>query len=192
MKRAICLVCLGLAGCSGESTGGAETTGSTTTDTGTTTETASESGTTTGTPDGPKRLVVFTRTAGFVHSAIPVARDALSQRAEAEGWEVVLTDDGGFFTADNLAGVSVVAFVLTSDDVLDDAQQAVFEDFIRNGGGFVGVHAATATEQGWEWYGGLTGARFAGHPAAWSGRHTRRPGTCRPSGRGRTSGIPSC
>src|SRR5690242_7498110 len=93
-----CILMLALAGCGGESTG------TTATDTGTTTETGAggtggttSTGTGTMTPSGPKKLVVFTRTAGFVHSSIPVARAALAERAAAEGWELVDTDDAAFF-----------------------------------------------------------------------------------------------
>src|SRR5690606_34575712 len=36
--------------------------------------------------------------------------------------------------------------------------------FIRGGGGFVGIHAASDTEHDWEWYGQLVGAYFNRHP----------------------------
>lgn len=38
------------------------------------------------------------------------------------------------------------------------------EQFIRNGGGFMGVHAAADTEYDWPWYGELVGAWFHKHP----------------------------
>jgi hypothetical protein len=37
--------------------------------------------------------------------------------------------------------------------------------FIRNSGGFVGIHAAVDTEHGWPWYEELVGAYFRSHPA---------------------------
>src|SRR4051794_20978229 len=36
--------------------------------------------------------------------------------------------------------------------------------FSREGGGYVGVHAAADTEYDWPFYGTLVGARFASHP----------------------------
>ena len=53
----------------------------------------------------------------------------------------------------------------TTGDVLDEAQQAAFEGYIRAGGGYVGVHAAADTEYSWPWYGELVGAYFNSHPA---------------------------
>ena len=44
-------------------------------------------------------------------------------------------------------------------------QQAAFERYIANGGGWVGIHAASDTEYDWQWYGGLVGAYFDQHPA---------------------------
>jgi uncharacterized protein len=58
-----------------------------------------------------------------------------------------------------------VVFLSTTGNVLDDQQQAAFEQYIRSGGGFVGVHAATDTEYDWPWYGRLVGAYFKSHPA---------------------------
>jgi type 1 glutamine amidotransferase len=49
--------------------------------------------------------------------------------------------------------------------VLNDAQQAAFEQYIRSGKGFVGIHAATDTEYDWPWYNRLVGAYFSSHPA---------------------------
>ena len=37
------------------------------------------------------------------------------------------------------------------------------ENFIKNGKGFVGVHAASDTEYEWQWYGDLVGAYFMNH-----------------------------
>jgi len=56
-------------------------------------------------------------------------------------------------------------FLNTTGDVLDEGQQGAFEGYIRGGGGYVGVHAAADTEDGWAFYGELVGARFASHPA---------------------------
>ena len=47
---------------------------------------------------------------------------------------------------------------------MDEAEQGELEQFIRDGGGFVGIHAAADTEYEWPWYGKLVGAYFNGHP----------------------------
>ena len=53
----------------------------------------------------------------------------------------------------------------TDSEVLDEAGRRAFERYIRAGGGWVGVHAAAASEYGWSWYGQLLGAYFLAHPA---------------------------
>ena len=74
------------------------------------------------------------------------------------------TEDPAAFTADRLRGYRAVVFLSTTGDVLDRPQEEAFEAYIRAGGGFAGVHAATDTEYGWEWFGRLVGGRFATHP----------------------------
>jgi cytochrome c len=49
-------------------------------------------------------------------------------------------------------------------DVLNDEQQNIFEQYIKAGNGYVGVHSASDTEYDWPFYGKLVGAYFAGHP----------------------------
>ena len=68
------------------------------------------------------------------------------------------------FTDESLARYKAVVFLSTTGDVLNAAQEAAFERFIRRGGGFVGVHSAADTEYDWPFYGALVGAYFAGHP----------------------------
>jgi cytochrome c len=124
--------------------------------------------TTPATPQQPPsdfRVLVFTKSAGFRHSSIPVAVEALRELGTRNRFTVDATEDAGAFTDANLARYAVVAFVLTTGDVLDDARQAAFQRYIRFGGGFVGVHSAADTEYAWRWYGRLVGAYFKSHPA---------------------------
>ena len=64
-----------------------------------------------------------------------------------------------------MASYDAVVFLSTTGEVLDPAQQAAFEHYLRGNRGFVGVHSASDTEYGWAWYGELVGAYFANHPA---------------------------
>jgi type 1 glutamine amidotransferase len=111
------------------------------------------------------RILVFTRTAGFRHESIPDAVAAVRLLGAESGFGVDATEDPGAFTDAGLSAYDAVVFLLTTGDVLDDAQQGAFERYIRNGRGFVGVHSASDTEYGWPFYGELVGAPFAGHPA---------------------------
>jgi len=110
------------------------------------------------------RVLVFTKTAGFRHASIPDGIKALKQLGTKHRFTVEATEDADVFSDESLKHYEVVVFLNTTGDVLSDAQQAAFERFIRNGGGFVGVHSATDTEYDWPWYGRLVGAYFAGHP----------------------------
>ena len=76
------------------------------------------------------------------------------------------TEDAAAFTDANLARYDVVVWLTTTGDVLTDAQQAAFERYIRAGGGYAGIHAASDTEYDWAWYGGLVGAYFRDHPGS--------------------------
>ncbi len=110
------------------------------------------------------KVLVFSKTAGFRHASITNGLAAIRQLGTNNHFDVVATENAADFNATNLAQFAAVIFLSTTGDVLDVAQQAVFENYIRAGGGFVGIHAASDTEYSWPWYGGLVGAWFSGHP----------------------------
>src|SRR5215470_10558643 len=111
------------------------------------------------------RALVFSKTTGFRHDSIPNGIAAIRQLGQQNNFAVDATEDSSLFTDANLSRYQTVIFLNTTGDALDNGQQAAFERYIRNGGGFVGVHSATDTEYDWAWYGGLVGSYFQGHPA---------------------------
>ncbi|MBC6458330.1 ThuA domain-containing protein [Actinomadura sp. HBU206391] len=113
----------------------------------------------------PPRVLVFSKTAGFRHSSIPVGVQAIEELGGGAGMVVDATEDAGAFTPENLSRYRAVVFLSTTGDVLDAGQQEAFESYISSGGGYAGVHAASDTEYDWPWYGGLVGAYFKNHPA---------------------------
>ncbi|MFI2436095.1 ThuA domain-containing protein [Streptomyces sp. NPDC018693] len=112
-----------------------------------------------------KRVLVFSKTAGFRHDSIPDGIAAVRELGATGGFSVDATEDAAAFTPSNLRRYDAVVFLSTTGDVLDAAQQRAFEDYIHRGGAYVGVHAAADTEYDWAFYGGLAGAYFASHPA---------------------------
>ncbi|WP_380166712.1 ThuA domain-containing protein [Jannaschia sp. R86511] len=110
-------------------------------------------------------VLVFSKTAGFRHGSIPSGIAAIEALGTANDFSVTATEDAEFFTEGNLEQFEVVVWLSTTGDVLNDAQQAAFEGYINDGGGFAGVHSASDTEYGWEFYGDLVGAYFSGHPS---------------------------
>ncbi|HEV7898385.1 MAG TPA: ThuA domain-containing protein [Planosporangium sp.] len=109
-----------------------------------------------------RRLLVFTRTLGYRHESIPAGVAAVRELADSS--EVDATEDPVVFTPAVLAGYDAVIFLSTSGDVLDEAGKVAFEGYIRGGGNFVGVHAASTTGYDWPFYGRLVGAWFDQHP----------------------------
>ena len=115
--------------------------------------------------DGPFKLLVFSKTKGFRHDSIETGVAAVKKLGEQNGFVVDATEDSGLFTVDVLKNYKVVMFLNTTGDVLDDQQQKVFEEYIRIGNGWMGVHSASDTEYDWPFYAKLVGAHFGGHPA---------------------------
>jgi PKD repeat protein/type 1 glutamine amidotransferase len=110
-------------------------------------------------------VLVFSKTTGFRHDSIGAGIRAVERLGAQYGFNVDATEDATQFNATNLAQYEAVVWMSTTSDVLNDTQQAAFEDYIQAGGGYVGVHAASDTEYTWPWYGQLVGAYFQSHPA---------------------------
>jgi type 1 glutamine amidotransferase len=112
----------------------------------------------------PLRIVVFSKTAGYRHDSIAPATSVLQAIAKKHDAQLETTEDAAMLVS-KLSDTDVVVFLMTTGDVLDAPQQTTFEQYIRAGGGFVGVHSAADTEYDWPFYRELNGAWFAGHPA---------------------------
>ncbi|MDY6945464.1 MAG: ThuA domain-containing protein [Pseudomonadota bacterium] len=111
-------------------------------------------------------VAVFSQTAGWHHESINEAVSAVRGLGQLHHFDVFWTEDPKrLFTDDMLAKHAVVMFLQTTGDVLNDQQQAMFERYIRRGGGFVGVHSAADTEYQWPWYNRMLGHMFVRHPA---------------------------
>lgn len=111
------------------------------------------------------KVLVFCKTAGFHHNSIEEGKAAIIKLGQEHKFGVDTSTDASVFNKANLQHYKAVIFLNTTGNILDDMQQAAFEQYIRSGGGFVGVHAATDTEYDWPWYGKLVGAYFKSHPA---------------------------
>jgi type 1 glutamine amidotransferase len=115
-------------------------------------------------PTAPIRILVYSRTVGFRHDTIEPGQRALADIAARNGGTIDITEDPLQLGA-ALTSHDVVVFLMTTGDVLGDAQQTQLEAFIRGGGGFLGVHSAADTEYDWPFYEELNGAWFSDHPA---------------------------
>jgi type 1 glutamine amidotransferase len=111
------------------------------------------------------KVLIFCKTAGFHHESIAVGIPAIIKMGQENNFDVDTTTNAAKFTVDNLKQYAAVIFLSTTGDVLNNEQQTAFEQYIKAGHGFVGVHAATDTEYDWPWYGKLVGAYFKSHPS---------------------------
>lgn len=112
----------------------------------------------------PELVLVFTKTTGYRHASIEKGVQTLRELGRQNGFIALQTDSGTDFNPQNLRNYKLVVFLSTTEEVLDDAQQKAFEGYIKNGGGYLGIHAAADTEYDWSWYGKLVGGYFESHP----------------------------
>ncbi|MEU3269610.1 ThuA domain-containing protein [Saccharomonospora sp. NPDC006951] len=120
-------------------------------------------------------LLVFSKVTNFEHDSIKAGIKAIRDLGAKNGFTVTATDDAKSFTDRNLARFDAIVFNNTnstpeSGDLLDEDQRAAFQRFVEGGGGFIGIHAASASERDWPWYEGLVGAIFDNHPDPQVGR----------------------
>ncbi len=107
----------------------------------------------------PPRILLLTKSSGFEHSVIKHDRTGTSHverimtpLVEQMGGALTATKDASLINADNLENYDVVIFytsgVLTekgedgNPPMTEEGLEAFF-DWIRNGGGFIGLHSAT-------------------------------------------------
>ena len=112
----------------------------------------------------PPNILIFSKTKAFRHECIGPGSAALQSYLKEKGISSTFSEDSSLFTAASLKDFDVVMFFQTTGNVLDSVQQIAFQNYIRSGKGFVGVHSAADTEYDWPWYGKLVGAYYASHP----------------------------
>lgn len=115
-------------------------------------------------PKSEFRVLVFSKTEGYRHDSIETGAAAIRNLGLTYGFTVHRSEDATIFNDHGLSPYRVIVFLNTSGTIFNDDQRDAFKRFIKNGGGFVGIHAAADTEHDWAWYGGLVGAHFASHP----------------------------
>jgi len=112
-----------------------------------------------------KKILVFSKTAGYRHtSSIDAGKKYIIELGKKNKFTVDTTESADAFTTENLKQYAAVIFLCTTGNVLNEVQQKAFEEFIHNGGGYVGLHSSADTEYDWPWFGELNGAYFKSHP----------------------------
>jgi type 1 glutamine amidotransferase len=116
-----------------------------------------------------KALLVTTDN-GWHHESLNYGVVALKEMAAKQFFDLTYFENPRGFTDKYLEQFKVVIFLHTSGNIFDSAQKKVMERFIQSGKGFVGIHSASDTEYGWEWYTKLVGRSFKTHPAIQTAR----------------------
>lgn len=116
-------------------------------------------------PKKINRVLVFSLTKGFRHKSIKEGILAIKKLGAENNFEVDTCETTGSFTVENLSKYRTLVFLNpTGSKVFSDEQKQALKTYINNGGGLVGIHAATDFCYEWEWYGRMIGAFFANHP----------------------------
>jgi type 1 glutamine amidotransferase len=135
-------------------------------------------------PKQPRKILIFSRTAGFRHDSIPVGVQAITLLGDKTGaYKAHHTEDESFFEPEKLKTFDAVFMLNTTGDCLrpklenkeeakerEEKLKQSLDDFVSGGKGLIGVHSATDTYAGWKGYNKMMGGAFAGHP--W---HTKVP-----------------
>ena len=102
-------------------------------------------------PKRPRKVLVLSKAAGFVHSCIPLAAKMMEEMGARTGaWTATVTYDSAAITADNLKQYDLLFLNNTTGAFLDDAndpaataaRKKALLDFVRSGKGLAGIHAA--------------------------------------------------
>ena len=118
-----------------------------------------------------KHVLIFTKNGltlkgekGFVHKNIPTSIKALKEICELEKIKTTVSEDASVFNESNLAQYDAIIFSNANNEVFDtEEQKQAFQQFIRNGGGFVIIHSSIAVERDSPWYWSLSGGKFVRH-----------------------------
>ncbi|MCM8525446.1 MAG: ThuA domain-containing protein, partial [Lentisphaeraceae bacterium] len=119
--------------------------------------------------DRVRKILVLSKSFGFKHKSTEYGDYALQKIADKTGaFSFTFSEDVNDYSLENLKKFDAV--FLNNNTGIEkflstEKQQREFEQYVREGGGIIGVHAAS--DGGWENYIKLIGGRFAGHP--WGG-----------------------
>ena len=115
------------------------------------------------------RVLVYTKNQVgpklYVHDNIATCAEAIQKLGAANGFAVDVSGDPAVFSPENLKKYRALVFDNTNNEILEtEEQKAAFQQYIRSGGGFVGLHSASGSMRKWPWFWSLLGGKFVRHP----------------------------
>ena len=129
-------------------------------------------------PKQPRKILIFSKTAGFRHASIATGAKAIAMLGEKTGAFTSLhTEDESFFEPERLKNFDGVLMLNTTNEVFkpkigtpeeiskrEEMLKKSFKDFVSGGKGLMGIHAATDTYHNWPDYATMMGGTFLQHP----------------------------
>lgn len=116
------------------------------------------------------RILVFSRTEGYRHDAIPFGNKAIELMGKKTGaFETLFSEEMSAFEPENLKEFDAIILNNTTDLKFEDpVLRKSLLDFVRSGKGLMGIHATTDNFYDWPEAAEMLGGQFDGHP--WDGQ----------------------
>ena len=116
-----------------------------------------------------KHVLIYTKNEKgegmYIHDNIAASVAALQKICDKHGVTYDVSEDPTLYTPENLKKYDAIIFSNTNNKAFDtQAQRDAFQDYIRNGGGYMGIHSACASERDWPWFWAMSGGTFVRHP----------------------------
>lgn len=137
-------------------------------------------------PEKSRKILIFSKTGGFRHASIATGKVAFTEMGKKTGaFETVISDDLANFEADTIRSFDGILFLSTTMNPFapnkeeagkmsgkekqaaakrEETLKSNLMSFVKKGGAFIGIHAATDTFYEWEEYGEMINGFFDGHP----------------------------
>ena len=115
-------------------------------------------------PKSQRKVLVFSRALGYYHDSIPWGAAAIRVLGEKTGaYTATLSDDPAVFDRQGLSGFDAVVMNNNCGNAIPDAtHRANLLEFVRAGGGLVGIHCAAHVD--WPEFIDLLGGYSKDHP----------------------------
>jgi uncharacterized protein len=130
-------------------------------------------------PAKSRKLLVFSRSWGYKHTARPFGAKAIEIMGQKTGaYEAVLTEEDPLFEPQSLKQFDAVVLNNTNEEIFlpedfaklppadqakaaqrDEMLKKSFAEFLRAGGGLAVIHAGVASFRNWPEFGNIVGAR---------------------------------
>ncbi len=117
-----------------------------------------------------KHVLIYTKNEQgeglYIHDNIAASVKSLQNICKENNISSDVSDDPALFTPDNLKQYDAIIFSNSNNKAFESqAQRDAFQQYIQNGGGYMGIHSACASERDWPWFWAMTGGKFVRHPA---------------------------